>query len=151
MLLLGALLALLAAGLWMYALIDVLLTPRVSCRKLAKGPWLAIVGLLLVPGALAWLIFGRPSAATGRYRSAAQMRLRHRGLSGLDAEAAVLRHPAGRTRYQPDWPEGPADLTGGNLRQLPPQPWTSGPDDDPEFLRYLDRVVRDIREAGNGA
>ena len=26
-----------------------------------------------------------------------------------------------------------------------------GPDDDPEFLLYLDRVIRDIREAGNGA
>jgi hypothetical protein len=150
MLLLGALLALLAAGLWMYALIDVLLTPQVSCRRLAKGPWLAIVGLLLVPGALAWLIFGRPYTAMGRYRPAAR-RLRHRGLSGLDAEAAVLRHPAGRTRYQQAWPDGLADLTGDSLSRPPVQPWASGPDDDPEFLRYLDRVVRDIREAGNGA
>jgi hypothetical protein len=148
MLLLGALLALLAAGLWMFALVDVLLTPRVSCRGLAKGPWLAIVGLLLVPGALAWLIFGRPGTATGRYRPARPGRLRHRGLSGLDAEAAVLRHPAGRTRYQPAWPDGYND---GDLQQPPAQPWGSGPDDDPEFLRYLDRVVRDIREAGNGA
>ena len=46
---------------------------------------------------------------------------------------------------------GFTDVASDSLSQPPLQPWTSGPDDDPEFLRYLDRVVRDIREAGNGA
>ena len=32
-----------------------------------------------------------------------------------------------------------------------PKSRTIGPDDDPEFLLYLDQVIRDIREAGNEA
>ena len=63
MLLLGALLVLLTAGLWVYGLIDLLLTPATDCRHLRKGAWLAIAGLLFVPGAVAWLWFGRPLAA----------------------------------------------------------------------------------------
>src|SRR5437763_8993797 len=65
MLLLGVLLALLAAGLWMYGLIDVLLTPGPDCRTLRKGTWLAVAGLLSVAGAAAWLCFGRPDARPG--------------------------------------------------------------------------------------
>jgi hypothetical protein len=151
MLLLGALIALLAAGLWMYALIDVVLTPAVSCRGLAKGSWLAITGLLFVPGALVWLMFGRPYAAAGRYRPAPRLLRGRPGPGGMDAEEALRRHPAGRTRYQQPWPESLSQITGGDPLHAPVQPWASGPDDDPEFLRYLDRVVQDIKEAGGGA
>ena len=42
------------------------------------------------------------------------------------------------------------DLVSG-ARGEPVPLRSSGPDDDPEFLRYLDRVIRDNREAGNGA
>ena len=157
MLLLGALLALLAVGLWMYALIDVLLTPEADCRGPAKRTWLAITGLLLVPGALAWLMFGRPYAAPGRTRPGPPARSpwlsgTPRDLIGLDAEAALRRHPAGRARpgspTDPDWQDtaGWQDAAEGI-----PQARVVGPDDDPEFLRYLDRVITDIREAGNGA
>jgi hypothetical protein len=152
MLLLGVLAALLAAGLWMYALIDILLTPATDCRRLGKGAWLTIAGLLFVPGALAWLAFGRPFATPGRYlpgrgpRSSWGYRPRI-DLLGPDAEEALRRHPAGRARY--DMADdadlfGLADATAADI--VP-----TGPDDDPEFLDYLDRVVRDIREAGNGA
>ncbi|HEY3733294.1 MAG TPA: hypothetical protein VGL63_05200 [Streptosporangiaceae bacterium] len=146
MLLLGALLALLAVGLWMYALIDVLLTPEIDCRGLAKKPWLAVTGLLLLPGALAWLVFGRPYAVPGRPRPGSGNR---RDLIGLDAEAALRRHPAGRAR-----PGSPGDLVWQDAADGPsavPYSRVVGPDDDPEFLRYLDRVITDIREAGNGA
>jgi hypothetical protein len=154
MLLLGALLALLAAGLWMYALIDVLLTPGRDCRRPGKAAWLAITGLLFVPGAIAWLWLGRPYLA-GRYRprpapGSLWLSPRRHDSVGIDAEAALRRHPAGRARE--DW------NAETYLRDLadaaPDEPellWPSGPDDDPDFLRYLDRVIRDIREAGNEA
>lgn len=153
MLLLGALLALLAVGLWMYALIDVLLTPEIDCRGLAKKAWLAITGLLLLPGALAWLVFGRPYAVPGRPRPGSARNSwpsgNRRDVIGLDAEAALRRHPAGRAR-----PGSPGDLVwqdAADGQSAVPYARVVGPDDDPEFLRYLDRVITDIREAGNGA
>lgn len=156
MLLLGVLAALLAAGLWMYALIDILLTPAADCRRLAKGAWLVITGLLLVPGALAWLVLGRPYATLGRYLPGRRPRgpWVHRqrfGLAGPDAEAALRRHPAGRARQDMADEMYFQDMLGGPDPAAEAATWPAGPDDDPEFLSYLDRVVRDIREAGNGA
>jgi hypothetical protein len=155
MLLLGALLVLVAAGLWMYGLIDVVLTPRSDCRNLRKGAWLAIAGLLFVPGAAAWLWLGRPYTVGRRYRTrsaadAAWLYGQPHNPAGLDAEAALRRHPAGRARQ--DWiAEAEPDEVGGEADAEAQSPRPMGPDDDPEFLLYLDRVVRDIREAGNGA
>ena len=51
----------------------------------------------------------------------------------LEAEAAVLRHPAGRSRPR-----------RASIRPSP----LKGPDDDPEFLRSLDRAIRGI-DAGD--
>jgi Phospholipase_D-nuclease N-terminal len=153
MLLLGAVLALLAAGLWMYALIDVLLTPAADCRRPGKAGWIVITALLFVPGALAWLRFGRPAAWRYRPRPAWgslwPSAARHHP-ERLDPGAALRRHPAGRARE--DWIAETSlqDLVGG-ARDEPVPLWPSGPDDDQEFLRYLDRVIRDNREAGNGA
>jgi len=156
MLLLGALLVLLAAGLWMYGLIDVVLTPRSDCRNLRKGAWLAIAGLLFIPGAAAWLWFGHPrTTAGGRYgtRPAADtpwLYAQPYDPVGLDADAALRRHPAARARQ--DWiVEASLDEVGGEASQEARSPRPVGPDDDPEFLLYLDRVIRDIREAGNEA
>jgi hypothetical protein len=168
MLLLGALLALLAIGLWMYALIDVLLTPGADCRGMTKRAWIAITGLLLVPGAMAWLLFGRPYTAPGRSRPGPAARSpwlsgNRRGLIGLDADAALRRHPAGRARpgSPANRPGSPADRSGSPAdparqdvayeQQAVPPVRAVGPDDDPEFLRYLDRVITDIRESGNEA
>lgn len=155
MLLLGALLALLAAGLWMYALIDVLLTPAPDCRNLRKGTWLAVAALLFIPGAAAWLLFGRPYPPGGRYRprpapGSPWLYGPRYDPFGLDAEAALRRHPAGRARQDSAADAARHDAAGG-IGQEPDPLWVAGPDDDPEFLRYLDRVIRDIREAGNGA
>lgn len=156
MLLLGVLAALLAAGLWVYALIDIVLTPAADCRRLAKGAWLAITGLLLIPGALAWLALGRPYATLRRYLPGRRPRgpwvYRQRaGLIGPDAEAALRRHPAGRARQEMADEMYFQDLLDGADPAEEAVVWPIGPDDDPEFLSYLDRVVRDIREAGNGA
>src|SRR6266700_3966979 len=48
-----------------------------------------------------------------------------------DADEAVARHPAGRAR------------AAGTGRTAP-----KGPDDDPEFLRALDRAIRGNSQAG---
>jgi hypothetical protein len=155
MLLLGALLVLLAVGLWMYGLIDVVLTPGSDCRNLRKGAWLAIAGLLFIPGAAAWLWFGRPHTARGRYRTKTAADTpwpfgQPYDPVAMDAEAALRRHPAGRARQ--DWiVEVVQGDVGEEADDESPSPQPVGPDDDPEFLLYLDRVIRDIREAGNGA
>jgi len=155
MLLLGALLVLLTVGLWMYGLIDVVLTPERDCRNLSKKAWLAIAGLLFAPGAAAWLWFGRPGTTSGRYRTrpAADTPWLYGqpyNPVGLDANAALRRHPAGRARQ--DWAaEASQDETGGVVFEEAQVPRPAGPDDDPEFLLYLDRVIRDIGEAGNEA
>jgi Phospholipase_D-nuclease N-terminal len=150
MLLLGVLAALLAAGLWMYALIDILLTHAADCRRLSKGAWLAIAAFGSVPGAIVWLALGRPYATSGRYipgrtpRSPWLYRPRP-DLLGPDAEAALRRHPAGRARPELADQDDMLDMSDA----IPPT-WPTGPDDDPEFLSYLDRVVAEIREAGGG-
>lgn len=155
MLLLGALLVLLAVGLWMYGLIDVVLTPASDCRNLSKGAWLAIAGLLFVPGAAAWLWFGRPRTAASRYRTRTAADTpwlygQPYDPVGLDANAALRRHPAGRAR-QDRAAEASQDEMGGGAFEEAQTPRPAGPDDDPDFLLYLDRVIRDIGEAENEA
>ncbi len=67
MLLLGALVALLAAGVWLCCLVDILLTSRSGCRHLPKPVWLAIVALTFVVGAIAWLLLGRRRRGRPRF------------------------------------------------------------------------------------
>jgi hypothetical protein len=66
-------------------------------------------------------------------------------LSGPAAEAAFRRHPAGRGLTD-------ADLAAAPLPDAP-RSWArpSGPDDDPEFLRELDRLIRGRRQRGHDA
>ena len=155
MLLFGALLVLLAVSVWMYGLVDIVLTPGPDCRNLRKGAWLAVAGLLFVSGTVAWLWFGRPRSAGGRYRTRPGADIPWPYVQpydsvGLDADAALRRHPAGRARQ--DWTaETVRDDVGGEASDEWRNARSVGPDDDPEFLLYLDQVIRDIREAGNGA
>jgi hypothetical protein len=125
MLLSGALLALFMAGFWLYCLTDAILTPAAECRGMAKPAWIAVITLTFIGGAVAWLIvrgstrdsyapLRAPRSPDGDYFRAARW---------TDAADAVARHPAGRARV------------ASNSRRL-------GPDDDPEFLRALDRMIR---------
>ena len=85
-----------------------------------------LIAGLLVGGTLAWWLAGR-----------ALPRPRYVSRSGLDAQAALWRHPAGRDR----WPEPdrlPAHRqAGGNIRRRP-----AGPEDDPDFISELERLIR---------
>jgi Phospholipase_D-nuclease N-terminal len=126
MLLSGALFALFMMGFWLYCLTDAILTPASECRGMRKPAWIAVITLTFIGGAVAWLIVREPVC------SPASSFAPHRDDPGdryfrsgrwTDADDAVARHPAGRART--------------SAATVP-----RGPDDDPEFLRALDRAIR---------
>jgi peptidoglycan/LPS O-acetylase OafA/YrhL len=134
MLLSGTLFALFMMGFWLYCLTDAILTPAAECRGMAKPAWIAVIALTFIGGAIAWLIVREPAdrpcipakphlddPADGHFRAG----------QWTDADEAVARHPAGRAR------------AAGTGRTAP-----RGPDDDPEFLRALDRAIRGNSQAG---
>jgi hypothetical protein len=105
MLLFGGVLTLIALGVWLFSLFDVLTTDEADVRRLPKFAWFLIVLFGFDIGAIIWLIFGRP-------------RIQHRGAD----VRSWSPHPT------------PPDDAG----QEPPK----GPEDDPEFLRNLERRLR---------
>lgn len=131
MLLSGVLFVLLLAGCWVYCLTDAALTPASEFRRYSKNTWIYIIAATFVAGALAWLVAGR----TRRARSWVISQEDRGPLANddftwystwTDADAAIARHPASRSRQAP-----------GGAGSYP-----KGPDDDPEFLRQLDRRIR---------
>lgn len=121
-------LSLLALGVWIFCIIDVITTPEGEARNLPKMAWLFIVIILVDIGSIAWLIAGRdwnkqPAQRLGRdgNRQFAP-RLGRPGttrgptnpdddeefLAGLQARAEEQRRRARDT--QPD--EGPKDGPG---------------------------------------
>ena len=134
MLLSGALFALFMMGFWLYCLTDAILTPASECRGMRKPAWIAVITLTFIGGAVAWLIVREPlcspvsSLAPAPHRDDPGDRSFRRG-RWTDADDAVARHPAGRART--------------SATTAP-----RGPDDDPEFLRALDRAIRGNSQAG---
>jgi hypothetical protein len=55
-----AVFGLLVLALWAYCLIDALTTPRGAARHLPKLVWVLVIVVASVPGAVAWLVLGRP-------------------------------------------------------------------------------------------
>jgi hypothetical protein len=141
MLLSGALFALFMTGFWLYCLTDAILTPAAECRGMPKPAWIVVITLTFIGGAIAWLIVRQPVRSSSALLALAPRwnpdRLNDLGDDysrterWTDADDAVARHPAGRARM--------AD-TG---RAAP-----KGPDDDPEFLRALDRAIHGNSQAG---
>jgi hypothetical protein len=116
MLLSGVLFVLFLAGCWLYCLTDAALTPAVEYRRLSKGTWICIISATFIVGALAWLIARRSRRSKSRVTASADTWYS----PWATADAAVARHPAARAKQ--------------HVQQ--------GPDDDPEFLRQLDRRIR---------
>jgi hypothetical protein len=85
-----------------------------------------LIAGLVAGGTWAWWMGGRAFPRSWNHS-------RH----GQDAQAALRRHPAGRER----WPD-----TGGRQAMIPPgRPvpgGPTGPDDDPEFISALERLIR---------
>ena len=134
MLLSGALLALFMMGFWLYCLTDAILTPAAECRGMSKPTWIAVIALTFIGGAVAWLIVrepvGTPDASPASAPHPDELDDRYfRSGRWTDADDAVARHPAGRAR-----------TSGGAAPR--------GPDDDPAFLRALDRAIRGNSQAG---
>jgi len=126
MLLLAALSGLLAIGVWLYCLVDILITSREGCRHMPKQAWLAVVALTFALGAAAWLLIGRSRAARPRRRRRMVTAYHWAEHDPRGAALARSRHPAGRAR-------------------------PIGPDDDPAFLHQLDQMIRRDYDAGNEA
>ena len=123
MLLSGVLFVLFLAGCWLYSLTDAALTPAVEYRGLSKSIWICIISATFIVGALAWLI-ARRSRRSKSWVTCSTGYTWHSPWA--TADAAVARHPAVR-----------ADQPSRDRRLA-----AAGPDDDPEFLRQLDRRIR---------
>jgi hypothetical protein len=149
MLLSGALLALFMMGFWLYCLTDAIMTPAAECRGMPKQAWIVVIAVTFIGGAVAWLIVRQPAdSSLGPLARTPRWDPDRAGHCGedffrtgrwTDADDAVARHPAGRARV------------AGAGRAAP-----IGPDDDPEFLRVLDRLIRGNSQAselarGHGA
>jgi hypothetical protein len=131
MLLSGALVALFMTGFWLYCLTDAILTPASDCRGLSKQGWVAVIVVTFIVGAFAWLVVRRSASDSSRV-AVPELRWGPDGsYDASDAENqvwtgaddAAARHPAGRGR--------------ATDHSAP-----KGPDDDPEFLRALNRAIR---------
>ena len=55
---------LLAFGVWLFCIIDVITTPEARIRNLPKLLWVIIVILLIDIGSIAWLVAGRDWTST---------------------------------------------------------------------------------------
>ena len=136
MLLSGALIALFLAGFWLYCLADAILTPAAECRGLPKPAWIGVIAVTFIFGAIAWLVAGRPTRSSYPFYlqvtewdpDAWEDDGSFPSLSWTDFDDAAARHPAGRAR-----------LSDSDTTRRQPK----GPDDDLEFLRALDRAIRD--------
>jgi hypothetical protein len=140
MLLSGALFALFMTGFWLYCLTDAILTPAAECRGLPKAAWVVIITVTFIGGAIAWLIVRQPVHSSSPLPltppspwdpESPDDEDSFRIERWTDADDAVARHPAGRARGT------------GSARTTP-----KGPDDDLDFLRALDRVIRGNSQAG---
>lgn len=95
--------------------------------------WASLFAAALAAAAVAWWLAIRGA------RRAGVPRPRY----GPGADAALRRHPAGRSRRDVT---DLTDIISGDA--APPSQRVSGPDDDPEFISALERY---IRGGGQGA
>lgn len=109
---LAGLITLLTIAVWVYAFFDALTTPAAEVRNLPKILWLIVIALFTPVGPLLWLFLGRPREADAPEPA------------GESADSASLDHL------------DPADFNQASDRDRP-----LGPDDDPEFLRKLNRRI----------
>jgi hypothetical protein len=132
------------AGCWLYCLTDAVLTPAAEFRGLPKPAWVALIALTFILGTVAWVIARlwwrarrrpHPSAVRPEPVGFDVPNVRWDPPPAAVADEfppaeALIRHPA----------SGPSGRTG---RTCP-----IGPDDDPEFLRMLDRLISGSPDSG---
>jgi hypothetical protein len=117
-------LGLLAIGVWIFCIIDVITTPEGEARNLPKLVWLLIVIILMDIGSIAWLVAGRdwnrvpaarPQRPTAGRPTAARLPTNPDDdddfLAGLRARAEEQRRRA-REAQQKDEPQSGPDSVG---------------------------------------
>ncbi|MBR8742855.1 PLD nuclease N-terminal domain-containing protein [Nocardiopsis sp. MG754419] len=110
---LGGLITLVSIVLWVYAFFDALTTPAQEIRNLPKILWLVVIALFIPVGWILWFFLGRPRRS-------------------VPAQGDTSSPPQAMTADDLD----PSDFSqpSGSAHPL-------GPDDDPEFLRRLNRRI----------
>ena len=98
---------------------------------------MVLLGTVAVTALLTAVVFITVRAIWWAFRHP-RRRLRATFRPGPDAESALRRHPAGRGRYAD--PAAPA--AGGQPGAIPSHRPPVGPDDDPEFIDALERLIR---------
>jgi hypothetical protein len=97
---------------------------------------MVLLGTVAVTALLTAMVFVTARAVWWAFRHRPR-RLRAAFRPGPDADAALRRHPAGRDRRVSA--VTPRDLSGPLSAQFAPP---MGPDDDPEFIDALERLIR---------
>jgi hypothetical protein len=149
MLLSGVLFVLIMAGCWLYCLADAVFTPAAAFRGWPKSAWVGIIATTFFVGAIAWMAV-RPASRVRprtyprypRYRYPRYPRFTP-GPRTMPSNAYVF--------WYPDWAGADDALArhpAGRSRKPPADGWAppKGPDDDPDFLRELDRRIKNIRD-----
>lgn len=111
---LGGLITFVSIVVWVYAFFDALTTPAQETRNLPKILWLVVIGLFMPVGAILWLFLGRPRQPAPEQESEPSTAQVEEAADGLD----------------------PSDFAKPSE-----SPHPLGPDDDPEFLRNLNRRI----------
>ncbi|QBI56047.1 PLD nuclease N-terminal domain-containing protein [Streptomonospora litoralis] len=109
---LAGLITLLTIVVWVYAFFDALTSPAAEVRNLPKVLWLVVIVLFTPVGPLLWLFLGRPRDGDVPEATASDAR----SVSAEDLDPSDFQQAADRDR-------------------------PLGPDDDPEFLRRLNRRI----------
>ena len=141
----AVLFVLFVAGCWLYCLTDAALTPAAEFRGLRKSVWITVIAVTFILGSIAWVIARkswrvrrRPSTPAA-HPAAAEFDVPDvrwdpsypaTAPDGFLAAEALARHPASQPNSKPER-AGPI-----------------GPDDDPEFLRMLDRLISGSSDSG---
>lgn len=110
---LGGLITLVSIVLWVYAFFDALTTPAQEARNLPKILWLVVIALFVPVGWILWFFLGRPRKTASVPGEAPPPT---QSVSADDLDPSDFSKPSGSTH-------------------------PLGPDDDPEFLRRLNRRI----------
>ncbi|HEV2372422.1 MAG TPA: hypothetical protein VGS19_09640 [Streptosporangiaceae bacterium] len=92
---------------------------------------------MLLAALSALLIVALPATAFAWLLAVRSLRRARESRHRPDAEAALRRHPAGRAR-----PLQVSDGASATGRGTMPGSRVAGPDDDPEFILTLERLIR---------
>jgi hypothetical protein len=128
---LNLILWLVLAGVWVYAIVDIIQTPRDEVRVMPKLLWIVVVVVFpILLGSVFWFVFGRPRSIIGLGRGPSARR-DHPSFGGRGGSGAEYRSTGGGRSGLPS-----------RTRSRRGQSGPVGPDDDPEFLQQLAERLR---------